>query len=341
MWVVLVALAVCGAVSRSVPSVPLPLGNNIEMPVVGLGVGSYGQLLPNGTWGYGEYWNDTVCAASVALFLKQGGRRIDTSLAWYHDLAGVRMGLQQSGVARGEVFITAKVDGPFGAAAALEQISKTLSILNASYVDLVLMHWPAPMAWDFRTASLDTTAVYTQPCGTPQQCRVDTMRGLHAAVAKGLARAAGVANYEWRHLQDLVQAGVALPAVNQIEFHPYWHQDDLVVKMQGLGIVVNSYSPLGAPDYMAALPDKWPSLPLDEPAVLAVAAAVKRTAAQVALKWQLQKGLVANPRTLQRKHMVENLSLFDFVLSSDQVASIDAIRPPLRNKVCPDPFLLA
>ena len=111
--------------------------------------------------------------------------------------------------------------------------------------------------------------------------------------------------------------------------------------MQRLGVVVNSYSPLGAPDYMAEVPNKWPALPLSEPAVQAAAAATGRSAAQVVLRWQLQKGLVVNPRTLDPRHMAENLAVFDFDLSPAQMAAIDAIRPPLRAKVCPDPFLLA
>jgi 2,5-diketo-D-gluconate reductase A len=92
---------------------------------------------------------------------------------------------------------------------------------------------------------------------------------------------------------------------------------------------------------MACVKDKWPSLPLQQPAVLAAAAETGKTAAQVVLRWQLQKGLVVNPRTLDPRHMAENLDVFDFELSEAQMAAIDSVRPPLRPKVCPDPVLLA
>jgi diketogulonate reductase-like aldo/keto reductase len=217
----------------------------------------------------------------------------------------------------------------------MSNIKQILQVLNTTYVDMVLMHWPAPMAWDFTTTTFNTTAVYTQSCGTPAQCRVSTVRALNDAVKAGLIRLAGVANFELRHLQDLIDAGVDLPAVNQIEYHPYWHEDDLVEKLFEMGISVQSYSPLGAPDYMAVVPNKWSVLPLDLPHVREIASEVNKTAAQVLIRWQLQKGLTVNPRTLNPAHMAENLNTFDFVLSQEQMLRIDQTVPPRwLCKVC-------
>lgn len=246
----------------------------------------------------------------------------------YHDLPGVREGIVESGVPREQVFITCKVDDPFGYDETMSNIKQILQVLNTTYVDMVLMHWPAPMAWDFTTTTFNTTAVYTQSCGTPAQCRVSTVRALNDAVKAGLIRLAGVANFELRHLQDLIDAGVDLPAVNQIEYHPYWHEDDLVEKLFEMGISVQSYSPLGAPDYMAVVPNKWSVLPLDLPHVREIASEVNKTAAQVLIRWQLQKGLTVNPRTLNPAHMAENLNTFDFVLSQEQMLRIDQTVPP-------------
>ena len=307
------------------------------MPWIGLGVGSYNV----GTGGYGEHWNDTVCAQAVALFLGAGGRRIDTSLKWYNDLDGVREGIAASGVPRSEVFITSKVDEPFGYESTLSNVKQILSVLNSSYVDLVLMHWPAPMDWDFTTTAFDTTKVYSQSCGSPSKCRVDTLRALNDAVTQGLVRAAGVANFEMRHLKDLTDAGLPLPQVNQLEFHPYWHEDGYVQQLQQMNITVQSYSPFGAPDYMSQLPSKWSNVPLSEAAVQSVAQQVQRTPAQVLLRWQIQKGITVNPRSQDLSHMKENLNVFDFTLTAAQSALIDSITPPMRPKVCPDPFLLA
>jgi diketogulonate reductase-like aldo/keto reductase len=253
----------------------------------------------------------------------------------YHDLPGVREGIVESGVPREQVFITCKVDDPFGYDETMSNIKQILQVLNTTYVDMVLMHWPAPMAWDFTTTTFNTTAVYTQSCGTPAQCRVSTVRALNDAVKAGLIRLAGVANFELRHLQDLIDAGVDLPAVNQIEYHPYWHEDDLVEKLFEMGISVQSYSPLGAPDYMAVVPNKWSVLPLDLPHVREIASEVNKTAAQVLIRWQLQKGLTVNPRTLNPAHMAENLNTFDFVLSQEQMLRIDQTVPPRwLCKVC-------
>ncbi len=328
-----VLFVVCGCASKTVT-----IKGSVEMPVVGLGVGSYGQLTPPF---FGEYWNDTVAAAAVAQFLRLGGRRIDTSLKWYHDLPGVKTGIEMSGVPREQVFITSKVDDPFGYNETIASIKQILSVLNTSYVDLVLMHWPAPMAWDFTTTSLDTTMVYSQKCGTPAQCRVSTVSALNDAVKMGLIRAAGVANFELRHLQDLIDANVDLPSVNQLEFHPYWHEDRMVQTMQAMGISIQSYSPLGAPDYMAVVPNKWSVLPLQLPHVLDIAQEVNKSPAQVLIRWQLQKNITVNPRTLNPQHMRENLDVFDFSLTQQQMEEIDATIPPRRAKVCPDPFLLA
>lgn len=132
-----------------------------------------------------------------------------------------------------------------------------------------------------------------------------------------------------------------LPAVNQFELHPYWYDSDLIAHCQSLNITVNGYSPLGAPDYMAWLPKKWPIPILKQPVINKIAASHNKTPAQVIIRWELQLGAVVNPRSWNSSHMAENLNVFDFTLSEDEMDIIaNGIRLPLRHKVCPDPEIL-
>lgn len=151
----------------------------------------------------------------------------------------------------------------------------------------------------------------------------------------GRARAIGVSNFEQNHLQDILDLNSLVPAVNQVEFHPYWHEDDLVAYCKGLNIQFNGYSPLGAPD--VSVPRKGWGL-LNDTALLRLADALHRDISEVVLAYEYGKGMVVNPRTKNVQHMLYNLGFFDLKLSAEQVATIDAIKAPSGNgKVCGDP----
>eukprot|EP01116_Phalansterium_solitarium_P010973 TRINITY_DN2657_c0_g1_i2.p1 TRINITY_DN2657_c0_g1~~TRINITY_DN2657_c0_g1_i2.p1 ORF type:complete len:181 (+),score=43.69 TRINITY_DN2657_c0_g1_i2:54-545(+) len=142
------------AVCASVPSVPLHNAAvpGTMMPVIGLGVGAYG--LQGG--GNGEYWDDDVAEAAVGKWLALGGRRLDTSLKYYNDIVGVGRALSATTVPRSEIFVTSKVDDPFGYDTTMQHFATILQSLNTSYVDLLLIHWPGPIAYNFTAGSAIT-----------------------------------------------------------------------------------------------------------------------------------------------------------------------------------------
>ena len=150
------------------------------------------------------------------------------------------------------------------------------------------------------------------------------------------ALAIGVSNFEKNHLEDIFMMNSLTPSVNQVEYHPYWHEDDLVEYCKSKNITFNSYSPLGAPDW-APHQHGWNGTILELPVIENIAKAHQHTAAQIIQRWQWQQGIVMNPRTMKQDHMKENLDFFNFELSEDEMKQISSIKPPSDPKVCPDP----
>jgi len=300
---------------------------NTMMPVVGLGTGGYGS--PNGTGG--EHWNDSVAQQATLDWLSVGGRRIDTSLS-YGDQTGIGNAIKMSGIPRDQIFVTSKVDDPYGYDTTLEHFTGVLQTLQMDYVDLLLIHWPG----------IPGQNISGPNCTSDRDCRQQTWKALEVIFNKGQAKAIGVSNFEENHLQDIFDLKSLIPSVNQVEFHPYWAEISLMQFCQLRNITYNGYAPLGAPDHMAFEKDKWPIPILSQPAVINIAKAHNKTPAQVLLRWEVQQGLVVNPRTMNKAHMVENLNIFDFFLSFDEMAEIQNVpRPALGdNKVCPNPQLI-
>ncbi|XP_065180627.1 glyoxal reductase-like [Sycon ciliatum] len=323
----LIAKSTAAVAFADVPSVPLSNAAvaGLRMPVIGLGTWAYG--FP------GEKWNDTIGGITAGQFIKLGGRRIDGALG-YGDQAGVGKGILASGIERSELFVTSKIPC-YGYNETLKNVDEALSTLNMSYVDLLLIHWPYSKSKVFTTdpnCKPDTAA-------SAKTCRQSVWRALEAVFRSGRARAIGVSNFEQNHLQDILDMADALvPAVNQVEFHPYWHEDDLVAFCQKRNITYNSYSPLSCPDW-APKTHFWSKKhgALDEDVVMQAAKAHGKTPAQVVIRWAWQQGVVVNPRTYSTQHMAENLAVFDFELSAAEMAAISSIKPPKLNKVCPDP----
>lgn len=152
----------------------------------------------------------------------------------------------------------------------------------------------------------------------------------------GKARAIGVSNFEQNHIEDIVAMKELLPSINQFEFSPYWHEYDLVKYCNSLKIQVNGYSPLACPDWAPAS-HKWPKTLLQDATVTSIAKSHKATPAQVILSWEWQQGVVVNPRTYNRDHMMENLQFYNVKLTDDEMKAMSSIDPPSNPKVCPDP----
>ena len=300
-----------------------------KMPVVG--IGTWGYVHTPGTGIPGEVWNDTVAEQAVGEWLKVGGRRIDGAHD-YHDQAGIGNAIKKSGISREEIFITSKIDAlALGYNSTLEQMEDILLTLQLDYVDLLLIHWPGPPS-----PTSSDPACQGNPT-TWRACRQSTWKAMEVIYNANQSRAIGVSNFEQNHIEDIVSMGGLLPAVNQIEYSIYWHEQDLVAACKELNILVNGYSPLGAPDW-APVEHHWNTTMLKDPLVAQIAKKYNRSPAQIILRWEWQNGVVVNPRTLNPDHMKENLEILDFELTDDEMKELSTPPSlPSNPKVCPDP----
>ena len=304
------------------PSVTLMNGAKpgTKMPVTGIGTAGYGNP--------GEVWNDDVAEKAIGQWLSLGGRRIDGSVD-YGDQVGVGKAVKSSGLPRKEIFMTSKISLE-GYNETFTQMDTVLSDLQMDYVDLLLIHWPGNPP----SSSTDPACQGDPP--TWRSCRQSVWKALESLFNSSKALAIGVSNFEKNHLEDILMMKSTVPSVNQVEYHPYWHEDDLVDYCKSHNITFNSYSPLGAPDW-APTTHGWNGTILDLPVIQKISKAHQRTAGQVIQRWHWQQGIVVNPRTMNQDHMKENLNFFDFELSDDEIKQISSINPPSDPKVCPDP----
>ncbi|MFJ9738608.1 aldo/keto reductase [Streptomyces sp. NPDC101166] len=284
----------------SPPTTPLlKLNNGVEMPALGLGVF---QSPPE----------ETVPAVETAL--KDGYRLIDTAAA-YKNETEVGEGIRRSGVDRADVFVTTKLWlSDYGYDSALRAFDTSLANLGLAYLDLYLLHQPAPL---------------------DQEQWVAAYKAAEKLLAEGRVRAIGVSNHTPELLRTLMDHTDVVPAVNQVELHPYFIQRELRAVHDELGIVTQSWSPIGG------ITRYWPQAPnggrsaLQEPVVTELAAKYGKTAAQVVLRWHIEHGLCAIPKSVKPHRIAENLDVFDFTLTPHEVASIDALDTRLRSG--PDP----
>lgn len=272
----------------SVPNITL--NNGVEIPQLGFGV--Y-QVPPAET-------KDAVLTA-----FEVGYRHIDTA-QMYRNEQGVGEALAASGLARDDVFITSKLNNGYHAHDdALQAFDRTLEKLGIEQIDLFLIHWPLPdIDVDF----------------------VETWTALEEIYGSGRARSIGVSNFMAHHLRRLVQETDVVPAVNQIEGHPYLQQEDVRQASAELGVVVEAWSPIAQGQV------------LDDPAITAVATEVGRTPAQVVLRWHLQRGDIVFPKSVTRARVEENFALFDFELDEAQMGQITALERGHRTGPDPDTF---
>lgn len=262
--------------TKYVPNMTLNSGYEIPQ----LGVGAF--LLPP---------NETEAIMTAAL--AHGYRHIDTA-AMYRNEAEVGRAIKKSGIARDDLYITTKVKNTdHGSAAVQSAIDESLKELDLDYLDLYLMHWPAP-----------GRGLY-----------VDTWMGMQAAVSAGKVRSIGVCNFMPEHLHDIIEASGVVPAVNQIELHPAFQQPALQQLHRELGILTQAWGPLGQNKYQLA------SLPGFE----AIAQAHSKNVQQVAIRWHLQLGNIVFPKTRTPERLGQNLDVFDFELSSAEMQAIAAL----------------
>lgn len=296
-----------------------------KMPVTGIGTGYYNHQQGSGR--PGEFWNDTIAEKAIKEWITLGGRRIDGCVD-YGDQIGIGNAVKASGVPRKDIFMTSKIP-PVGYNETFEMMKKILSDLQMDYVDLLLIHTPGP-----RASTTDPACQGNPP--TWRSCRQSVWKAFEELFKDGKALAIGVSNFEKNHLEDIIIMKDSIPSVNQVEYQPYWHEDDLVDYCKSYNITFNGYSPLGAPDF-GPIERHWNGTILELPVIQSIAKGHNRTAAQIIQRWQWQQGIVVNPRTMNQDHMRENLNFFDFVLSDDEMKQMSSIKPPANPKVCGDP----
>ncbi len=249
--------------------------------------------------------SDAEAVAAVATALQAGYRSIDTA-AMYQNERGVGQAVRQSGLAREDVFVTSKLNNDaHGYDETLRAFDASLENLGFDYLDLYLIHWPLPRRDRY----------------------VDSWRAFAKLQADGRVRAIGVSNFQAAHLQRLIDETGVVPALNQIELHPYLVQSELRDFHGPHGIATEAWSPLGSGHGL-----------LDDQVIVTIAEKYGKSAAQVALRWHLQLGNVVIPKSVTPSRIVENISVFDFELDPDDVEAITDLNRDERTGPNPDTF---
>ena len=231
-------------------------------------------------------------------------RHIDTAMI-YRNEAAVGRALAASGIARDEIFVTTKLwNSDQGTENTPVALQTSLELLGLDYVDLYLIHWPAPLRDDY----------------------VATWLALEELHAQGLAKAIGVSNFEPEHLEKIMEAGSITPAINQVELHPAFQQRTLRAFQEPLGIITEAWGPLGQGKYELS----------ELPGLAELAKAKGRSIQQIVLRWHLQEGVVVFPKTARKERLIENLSVFDFDLTAEEMAIVAAMDINKRVGTHPD-----
>lgn len=266
----------------------IQLSEFVSIPQLGLGV-----------W---QIENQKV-VPTVTAALDAGYRLIDTAQG-YDNEAGVGEALGSSGVQRSEVFLTTKLrTKAAGFDGALAGVQESLSALNLDFIDLMLIHWPTPAHDRY----------------------VDTWKGLIEAKDQGLVRSIGVSNFTHDQLERIIDETGIVPAVNQVETHPYFQQKDLLPYLASRGIRHESYSPLGSGEV------------LDDPIIGEIAASAGKSPAQIIIRWHLQRGSIVIPKSETPERIRENFDVFGFTLSDGEMGRISGLDDVENGRTGSDP----
>ncbi|CPR11610.1 2,5-didehydrogluconate reductase [Mycobacterium bohemicum DSM 44277] len=272
----------------NVPVIELNDGNSI--PQLGFGVF---QIPPGDT------------AAAVKQALDIGYRHIDTA-EMYGNEKGVGQGIRDAGLDRGQVFVTSKLNNGFHKPDdARRAFDRTLEALGSDYVDLFLIHWPLPTLYDGDFVS--------------------TWKVLEEFAKDGRARSIGVSNFQPAHLDRLADETGTVPAVNQIEVHPYFGNEQVRAYGREHGIATEAWSPIAQGKV------------LDDPVITRIADAAGKSPAQVVLRWHVQRGDIVFPKSVTPERIRSNFELFDFELDDSDMDAISGLDRGESGRTGPDP----
>ncbi len=256
------------------------LNNDVRMPILGLGV----YQSPPGR----------VTRNAVNFALRIGYRHVDTARI-YGNEADVGEAVRESGVPREDLFVTTKLwNSDQGYDSTLRACEASLKRLGLDYLDLYLVHFPVP------------------------DVRKESWRAMETLLKKGRCRAIGVSNFTIRHLEELIEESHVIQSVNQVEFHPFLYQKELLKYCQNRGIQVEAYSPLARGER------------LKHPRIISLATKYSKTPAQLMIRWGIQHGLVVIPKSTREERIRENSQVFDFDISDDDMRSLDSLNEDLR-----------
>ncbi len=280
--------------------IDLTLNNGVTLPTIGLGVF---QSPPEET------------AAAVDTALRVGYRHLDTAAA-YGNEREVGEGLRRSGVARDEVFIETKVwVTDYGYDQSLHAFQKATGKLGVDTLDLLILHQPIPSRFE------NTIAAY---------------KALETLLTDGKVRAIGVSNFMPHHLERLLTETDIVPAVNQVELHPYFAQPDVQRANAAHGILTQAWSPIGG---ITFYPGPWGNerrSVMQDATIADIASAHRKSFAQVMLRWGIQEGRSVIPKSTNPTRIAENFDVFDFELSGEEVSRIEALDTGVRGGPDPD-----
>ena len=235
-----------------------------------------------------------VTRNAVNFALRVGYRHVDTARI-YGNEADVGEAVRESGVPRGDLFVTTKLwNSDQGYDSTLRACEASLKRLGLDYLDLYLVHFPVP------------------------DVRKETWSAMETLLKKERCRAIGVSNFTIRHLEELIEESHVIPSVNQVEFHPFLYQRELLKYCQKQGIQVEAYSPLARGER------------LKHPRIGSLAEKYSKTPAQLMIRWGIQHGLVVIPKSTREERIRENGQVFDFDISDDDMRTLDSLNEDLR-----------
>lgn len=282
-------------------STHITLNSGIKMPALGLGV----FLAP-----------PEQTADAVATAIARGYRLIDTAAA-YNNERQIGEGVRRSGIARSEMFVTTKLwVADYGHESARRAFEASLRRLGLDYIDLYLLHWPVPTDFDATVASYQVA---------------------EKLLAEGRIRAVGVANFQPHHLKKLIGRTDVVPAVNQVELNPYFTEQAVREANERYDIVTQSWSPIGGV-YDRSQNTSISTRPLQNLVIGELASRYGKTPAQIILRWHLDHGFSAIPKSVTPSRIAENFDVFDFTLAPEEIGAIDALDTGKRAGSDPETF---